>query len=130
MFLFCLHNRQEWLLLFLQHILKSLQECLQLFRLLYLLFYPWHLLLQSHFLLFSLIQKRILIQKKEKPELADIRSTFTIQQILRALGRAKNILSGVPNISEVSFVFTPKLPGVLLSLPHQTKNIKVVVQSK
>jgi hypothetical protein len=39
---------------------------------------------------------------------------------------AKDIISRTPNISEISMSFSPRLPGFLLTLPHQTKNIKIV----
>jgi hypothetical protein len=44
--------------------------------------------------------------------------------------QAKNQLAALPNITEVNISFSPKLPGFLLSLPHLTQNIRVLVQSK
>lgn len=58
---------------------------------------------------------------------------FDIENIRREItgkspAQAKNIISQLPNISEVSMSFTPRLPPPLLSLPHQSKNIRITVQ--
>ena len=44
--------------------------------------------------------------------------------------QAKNIISSLPDISEINLSFSPQLPGFLLTLPHQAKNILIEVESK